>query len=570
MPHRPEDAIDFGCPRCQARLWAGPCQAGQRLRCPFCQVVLPVPTAEQAAARAGKSGPEAEYTLHEGPAPSCPQPKYLAVTCPVCAARMVAAPDQVGQTLACPDCDTAVEVRAPVEPAAPKRPAAPADEYPLWGVGQPPPDVKAVYQTYIPVVCSVCRTRMLATEAEVGRALTCPDCRTATVVRPLPPATPQRTPVPANDAEASYGVRAGAGEPGPGSADYATHFPVICPVCNTRLHAGPDQVGRELICPDCRTPILVRAPAAAVPKLDPMEGADAGYTVAAPIELPQWQPVFESSGPEAEREAKDVKQPAERLPRRDAVRPSGAAPGDWWRGIAGFPLKRSVWPRWVLSSMGMMGVLLLSALATWVSTAVSPGAGFGGIGIWILGMILSGLAGMAAILWLVVFGASAVVIVVETAAGADAIEGWPDGPYQDWMPDAFYMVNALAVGAIPGAALGWLPAASELPGGVWLAASLFVMFPIVLLSMLEWGSAIRPLSLAILASLLWTWWAWALFYVAAAVLLASSVTLAALAVWALGGAGSAPAVCILVGALLIYFRMLGRLGMVCGGSSRGA
>ncbi len=579
MGTSPQDAIHFGCRRCQARLWAAPCQAGRRLRCPFCQLVATVPTAEEATARAGKPGPDAEYALHEGSEPPGPQPPYIAVTCPVCATRMVARPDQVGQTLVCPDCDTAVEVRAPVEPPAPKRPIRPADpgdEYPLWGVGQPPPEVTAVYQTYIPVVCSVCRTRMLATEAEVGQTLTCPDCGTAAAVPPLaPPPARQHVPTPAGDEDATYAVRASSGRPGAEAAAYQTHFPVLCPLCGTRLHAAPEQVGEQLICPDCRTPIPVRAPAAAPPAIDPMAGAEAAYAIGAPVRPPPWKPIFTSiwdqegeEGREEETEDEqqtDEGQPTRRLARRRPARAPAPVPGRWWRGIAGFLLEQGVWPRWLMLTGGMMVVLFLSGAALVVAISLGIDVGLGGLGFALLALSLSGLAAIAAVLWLAVFGAWAVVIVVDTAAGADAIENWPDGPYQDWLPDAFYLVNATAFAAAPGMLLRWLPAHSPVPDGPFVAASLFLMFPIVFLSMLERGSAIWPLSGAILASLLWRWWAWLLFYVAAAVLLTFAVGLAALALLALGGWGSVPAVCILAGAALLYFRLLGRLGMVCAG-----
>ena len=440
---RPENAIDFGCLQCQARLWAGPSEAGQRLRCPFCQFVQPVPTAKEAAARAAKSGPESEYGLHEGSEPQGPEQEYITLTCPVCATRLVAAPDQVGQTLKCPDCDTVVEVRVPVAPAIqrrPIRPATPGDEYPLWGVGQPPPDVKAVYQTYIPVVCPVCRTRMLGTEAEVGQKLTCPDCGTATVVPPPAPKPARRSvPAPAAADDADYALREDAGRPGRDSAGYEALFPVVCPLCQTRLHAAPEQVGQELICPDCQTPILVRAPAAAPPKIDPMAGAEAGYSIVPTAEMPAWQPVFTSVWAEDEADAQGGQNeggpPPQRVSPRGTIRPPEAVQGSLWRGIAGFLLMPTIWPRWLLFSAGMLGVLILAWIAVFFSMIPQIPA-------WIFGLGFSGLAGMFAILWLVVFSATAVVIVVETASGADSIENWPEGPYQDWMPDAFYVVNS--------------------------------------------------------------------------------------------------------------------------------
>ncbi len=566
MSQRRKNAIDFGCPRCQARLWAEPSEVGRRLRCPFCQFVLPVPTARQAAAWAAKSGVDAEYALHEGTGPTSTVPESITVTCPVCATRIAATREQMGQKVPCPDCNTPVEVRESVKSAPPKRSVRtmdPAEEYPLWGVGQPPPNVKAVYQTYIPVECSLCRTRMLATEAEVGQKLTCPDCGTATVVPPLAkPASRHGAGAPADGKETSYDVRADGGTPAPEPAAYESYFPVICPLCNTRLHASPEQVGQELVCPDCQTHIPVLAPTASPRKIDPMAGSEVPYTVGAIAERPPWQPVFTSVFAETEqvdrRGAKAGEPPAEQVMRRSLLQPPEVVPPGLWRSTVGFLFMETVWPRWLVFSGSMIVVY-------WLLTFAASLARVESISTWILGLGYSGLAGTAAIVWLVVFSANMMVIVVETAAGADSIEGWPDGPYQDWMPDAFYVVNALTFSAIPGVALEWLLADSHMPTGPWLAVSLFTGFPITLLSMLEWGSAIRPLSRSILASLLWSWWAWSLFYMATAALLSASVALAMLVIWGLGGWGAVPAAPILVGSLLIFFRLLGRLGMVCGG-----
>ncbi|MDZ7615861.1 MAG: hypothetical protein U1E05_02590 [Patescibacteria group bacterium] len=570
MSKRRDNVIDFGCPQCQARLRAvlaedGLPEVGQRVRCPVCQLLARVPTAKQAAAWMATSGPNAEYALRDAAGTASLVPDSLTVTCPVCGTRITAAREQAGHKVSCPDCHTPVEVREPVESAPPKRAVrmiAPTEEYPVWGVGQPPPDVTAVYQTYIPVECSLCRTRMLATEAEVGRKLVCPDCGTATVVPPLArPASRLAATVVADVTEAGYAVRAlaetAAGEPDP----YASWFPIICPQCSTRLHAAPEQVGKEIACPDCETRFVIRAPAASRPKVNAPADGEAGYAVGAKDEPPPWKPIFTSAFAESEQDdrhdrASDA--PAtEPVRRRGLLQPSETVPPGLWRCTAGFLFMETVWPRWLVFSCSMIvsyWLLTLAASLTKVDSIIT----------WVLSLGYSGIASMAAIVWLVVFCANMVIVVIETAAGSDSIEGWPDGPYQDWMPDASYVVNALVFSAIPGVVVKRLLTGDSMPGGPWLTVSIFLGFPIVLLSLFEWGSAIRPCSGAVLASLYRSWWAWGLFYAATAVLLSAATTLAVLALVELGGWGIVLAAPILVGMLLIYFRLLGRLGLACG------
>ena len=175
--------IRFGCPRCLSRVEAPQSHVGAKLRCPFCHAPLVVPK-ESSATHEGE-----EYAM-SGPTGRQPGAEtwqaYLAVVCPVCSTRMYATEDQVGQEMACPDCGTMVTVRRPAE-APDKDTPQPnlAEEYPLYpGGGQPPPSAREVYQAYIPVVCPVCKTRMLATQEQVGQPLVCPDCDTPTVVPP--------------------------------------------------------------------------------------------------------------------------------------------------------------------------------------------------------------------------------------------------------------------------------------------------------------------------------------------------------------------------------------------------
>ena len=131
-------------------------------------------------------------------------------------------------------------LKVPPETPPPK----PREEYPLREGSGPPPTTD---QAYIAVVCPVCNTRMHAAKDRVGREMLCPDCHTPVVVSPPAEAKRRRPAVPVEE----YPLREEADWAARGSrpADQV-HVPVTCPVCNTRMKAGEDQVGREMVCPD--------------------------------------------------------------------------------------------------------------------------------------------------------------------------------------------------------------------------------------------------------------------------------------------------------------------------------
>jgi hypothetical protein len=153
-------------------------------------------------------------------------------------------------------------------------------------------------------------------------------------------------------------------------------------------------------------------------------------------------------------------------------------------------------------------------------------------------------------------------ILRDTAAGNDKIENWPDTLWIDWISEGLYVVNPLLGSVAPGYFLNWL---LKLTGPVsWLivAGSFIVLFPILLLSVLEGNFPLKILSLPVLASVVVAFPIWVVFYIETAIL-------AGLAAW--GGYclamkpyfGIAAVSFILVTALVIYFRLLGRLADYC-------
>jgi DNA-directed RNA polymerase subunit M/transcription elongation factor TFIIS len=157
--------------------------AGRRGRCAACRAEF---TVTASAAPEPVDSPSIADLFDDDAGP----PQYIAVECRLCQTRMYARPDQVGQKLKCPDCGTRNEVPPPPKRKAKNIPEAmEGEQYELWDADVQPAVVVAAQPKYIAVKCTHCDTLLYATEKQVGKSITCPDCGKAHQV--VPPARPK-------------------------------------------------------------------------------------------------------------------------------------------------------------------------------------------------------------------------------------------------------------------------------------------------------------------------------------------------------------------------------------------
>ena len=512
-----------------------------------------VPTAAQVARRHRQVG---EYRVSEGmePLPAEAQP-HLTVTCPVCLTSLRAALDQVGQQLICPDCDTPVVVPPPV-PMEHKRSllGVPVEQYALWDeVDQSAAGPRPADQVYVPVTCPVCGTFMQVLEDLVGQEIVCPDCREPMMVsRPIKAEKKGTVPV------AQLGEYALHEEAETPSADAQeaerTLFPLHCPLCDSLMYAGRDQVGQEIVCRDCEAYFVVPPPPPPKRKLDLRSQAGEVYDVGDSIEVPEYKPLVFTAG---WRLRPGAESPADRHTQADWLRTRPPPRWTFFSGIFGFPAYRGSWQRWLGLSLGAMVPLQLIGNAVVLARA-GPGKE------WAIGLTYSGLAFVLGTIWSIIASAQYLAILRDTADGCHEIENWPEAMFLDWLGDAFYLINSLALSVIAGLGIARVLHLAGLVSWPGVPATLLILFPILLLAFLEMDSPLNPMSLPVWRSLLTSWWVWGLFYVETTVLIAAVSflgTLAATYVPVLGMALAAP---LLVAALMIYFRLLGRLAWRCG------
>jgi DNA-directed RNA polymerase subunit M/transcription elongation factor TFIIS len=529
-----------------------------------------------------------EYALAEGDRPSAWQLQpHVSVACPVCRTVLVAPEDQAGQKIACPDCGTQVTVpeRKPTAPAG--KPAAPPTEiYAVCDDAAPPPKSAAGAErrvpepVYFPVYCGLCRTLMHATEEQVGDKLVCPDCGTTTVVRrpnrPEPRLTPADFRVKPNE---EFDVCDGVDQPAAGSKTYRTYIPVECPLCRTRLLATEDQVGAQIVCPDCGTSAVVPAarPAGA-PRFAPAPSAG-GYHVDRSFERPEVRVGIDyRTGLPADEGT--VMERLASLPK----------PPRWplLAGVFTFPFSADVYSRWLLLGAALLPGWCVLGFAYQLASA--PPMGAASAIPWIAAMLLTVVGLMVLLLWGVGMSANFVAVVVDTSRGLDRVEDRSSGTLADWLGDFLYIAVAVFLGAAPGIIAARAGGAAGVPDAIrWLfaPASLWVFFPLLLLAMMEAGSPLAVLSPAIARSTIRSWHWWAMFYVETLMLPAVSAALLAagalasvaaihtanwlgigdLAVFAAAIALAALAAIVLVFDLFVYARLLGRLAWLCAWSA---
>jgi len=207
--------------------------------------------------------------------------------------------------------------------------------------------------------------------------------------------------------------------------------------------------------------------------------------------------------------------------------------------------------------------VVLAPVVFAISLMATPNWGLASAVPWVAAMVFFGVGGLFCAGWALVASAFLLPVIQDTAEGNDEIENWPEPPFLDWNADFFYIFNSLSVSVLCGVVVVQvLGFAGPLK---WLAIplSVFLLFPIALLSTLEADSPLKPLSLPVLGSLFSVGWAWALFYVEAAALTVAFLFLAGVVLGFVGPWGLLPVGALWLPVLMVYFRLLGRLAW-CG------
>jgi len=498
-----------------------------------------------------------------------PPIESLAIKCPKCGAKFRLAAELAGKRGRCAKCGDVFRVPAAtqsVKPlagltaatAAPQtrtKPASetPPTEQPTARTKQPKPAPQP-----IPVYCHVCQTLMYGRPNQVGHPLKCPDCGAATVVPP-PPVEKAHKPLAAMEGE-QYEVWDVDDAPSVAEmiATQPKYVAVLCHLCQTLMHATPEQIGRKLKCPDCGALTVVEPPVEHTikppptndeyeleidPELDPGERP--------PVIIPPRRPMLYEEEAEAA-----LKQQAERHARGDYRGPQYDDRGH--AVMPRFPLATRILPflfsrgvpvRWLVLSFGALvfGWPILQGMS------MAMLGGFGAVG----GMSFMAMGLIVLTIWLAALSAIIMTIIVESSEGNDEVQHWPGMTMSDWLGEFFYMFIAVLVSPLPGWLLGrFIPEpATQM---MLFLGSIYFALPVVILSQLEVGSAFGIASPRVIASFFRVPGSWLMFYVEIALvaLLCLGATIVAAVAGTMFVAALAP---LYIAAIVLCARILGRL-----------
>jgi DNA-directed RNA polymerase subunit RPC12/RpoP len=384
----------------------------------------------------------------------------------------------------------------------------------------------------------------------VGRKVKCPDCGAGTVVPPPPKERPARPP------KAMEGEQYEVWPVGqqPTAAELRAKQPKMvaleCSLCGTRLGASLEQVGELLECPDCGAKTRVPPYQDAAPRTPWRE--DDGED----LDLEVVEPAVRRGAASMATELASAHDAAVHpdAAKETTVYSTRPALARWplQTRILSFPLTKGMPVRLVLFAAW-------TALVLWL---LVKGIEFMSLqyGAFIT-MFFMATSVILGIMCISALAACWLAIVTESSEGNDAVEAWPDLVFLDWMFEGLYVIMAALVSCIPGWLFALLWPDEPLVRAAVIAGGAVVFFPMVLLSMLDVGSPLAPLSAKILGSLVRAPVAWLVFWIESGLLLAGLVAAtAALFQWS-------PAAVVLTAPIIVlvsfwYFRLLGRLGWV--------
>ncbi|MBP86253.1 MAG: hypothetical protein CMJ64_06000 [Planctomycetaceae bacterium] len=358
--------------------------------------------------------------------------------------------------------------------------------------------------------------------------------------------------------------------------EYAFSFQ--CPICRTRIDLTDKEVGTRVKCPDCYSEHAVREPApnqrraknklkhsdddefrlvhapAAVKTPEPFQSIADDLLKKAEAELPP-RPIRPVSS-----EGSDALQRAEEEVVEDEATEPPLPASPFKDGLFKFLLDPNTIGRLVFLAGGLF--ILLGAIQIAITTT-DEGA---------IQQFMSVLMRMFAVTFGVAFLAASCTsmqgILQDTSNGIDEIISWPDLNFLDWFGEMLFILSGLFISVVPFVILAKLVSTSAAASwAITLGGSsvgLIFAFPMILLSVLETGSPINPISRPIQRSLRLARAAWLKFTFLAVFVVGTAGGLALLRIrwpdYVAMNLGIATGLMLLSA---IYFRLLGRLAWCC-------
>jgi len=248
------------------------------------------------------------------------------------------------------------------------------------------------------------------------------------------------------------------------------------------------------------------------------------------------------------------------------VPPELAARRPFSTGIFSFLLQPAILVRWIFLAVLMMFELWAGGFVVGAITADASGA-LGAIA-QIVGLLIYLAAFLPGFFAAAIICATSLTILEETANGRDTVEGFGEFLSFDWLGGAFYVAAAGFLSLLPAGFLVLLLSCVGVPAiltAIVLYPTAFVLFPPMLLSMLETDSVTVPLSKDMLRSFVPLLRFWTTFFLLVLALgfvgIVAVVAGYFLVPW-VGIFSLAISAAVITAIPFLYFRLLGRMAMV--------
>ncbi len=328
--------------------------------------------------------------------------------------------------------------------------------------------------------------------------------------------------------------------------EYQTHYRVRCPTCGTQNDVTDKQAGKQIRCRDCFTMVRVPRP----PRVQRKVQIDM-------TEAPAFQftPLKDSADRPEDPFRKSASEYLEAASRTEKVEPKPDLDvpriRDWAAAVFGIFKQIGVLAHWlILSSIAsVVAFVVLSIDAEMLMVGLFAGGVFFGAIVLACGF----------------------TIMQSIANDEETVDEWPITlEPMEWITPSLFCFAAAALGYGPGWFVGWMTFGNSLTTVCMAMISSFLIFPFVLLSMLDMQSVFMPFSADVGRSVTRSEEAWGGFYFSSGVVFFFTFMIFALASMFPTPIAAVIGIFVGVAAEFIYFAMLGRLAHAIGKSVNAA
>ncbi|MEO1614863.1 MAG: hypothetical protein AAFV88_03380 [Planctomycetota bacterium] len=308
-------------------------------------------------------------------------------------------------------------------------------------------------------------------------------------------------------------------------------FRVTCNVCATVLYAKPSQEGQSIRCSDCYSDVVVPAP--------PKKGVDSKPAMQSGGGFELSQSTSERPKDPYQKSAEELLEKAAEVPKGPEFTPAYETPDvlGWFKSIFAIFIQPGV-------ILHLFGLSLLIAIPTAVVVAY-PVLVIGLIPIALIGGTLTVCCGFA-----ILFG---------VANQHERIEDWPTVDPTGWFDSMGLVIASSGISVVPAYMLTRIMGLPPFFSLMLVMLSIFVLFPPILLSMLDGQSITTPFSASVSRSVTRCQEDWGAFY------FSSGITFAIIYFYffmiEITPNSVAIGVVLSIFAAFAYFAMIGRLAL---------